>query len=130
MSTATLTAPHAATVVPSQYDVRSAVLRRVANHDKTLSKDVINHVLSPSATIPARLDIHILLPGMGALDDVLSGRSADEDCLADLFTMLSEVVSSATGKPRFNASRQRFERWEKVVTNSFGDTHYEWVPVR
>ena len=50
MSTATLTAPSVGSVVPSQYDVRCAVLRRVASKDKSLSKDMVNHVLSPSAT--------------------------------------------------------------------------------
>ena len=139
MSTATLAPPvaHAASAplsrIPTRTEIGLCVLRGVAS--KTLSKDVVTHMLATRPCIPTNLDLDTVLQGLKALecaDDVL-GEELDagdvQSALRDLHLMLSEILAGATGKPRFNLRTGRFERKQKVTVNAWGDTRLQWVPV-
>jgi hypothetical protein len=137
MSTATLAPPvaHAASAVsriPSRTEIRHCVLRGVAA--RTLSKDVVAHMLAQRPSIPTNLDLDTVLQGLKALECVDSmlederGAENAQSALRDLHLMLSEILSGVTGKPRYNLRTGHFERKQKVVVNSWGDTKLQWVP--
>ena len=103
MSTATLAPPvaHAASAplsrIPTRTEIRLCVLRGVAS--KTLSKDVVTHMLATRPCIPTNLDLDTVLQGLKALecaDDVL-GEELDagdvQSALRDLHLMLSEILA-------------------------------------
>jgi hypothetical protein len=137
MSTATLAPPvanaaSAVSRIPTRTEIRHCVLRGVAA--RTLSKDVVAHMLAQRPSIPTNLDLDTVLQGLKALecvDDVL-GEDLDagdvQSALRDLHLMLSEILSGVTGKPRYNLRTGHFERKQRVVINAWGDTKLQWVP--
>jgi hypothetical protein len=137
MSTATLAPPvanaaSAVSRIPTRTEIRHCVLRGVAA--RTLSKDVVAHMLAQRPSIPTNLDLDTVLQGLKALECVDSmlederGAEGAQSALRDLHLMLSEILSGVTGKPRYNLRTGRFERKQKVVVNSWGDTKLQWVP--
>jgi hypothetical protein len=137
MSTATLAPPvaHAASAVsriPTRTEIRHCVLRGVAA--RTLSKDVVAHMLAQRPSIPTNLDLDTVLRGLKALEVVYNVMTHDEDThdvleeIASLHIMLSEILSGVTGKPRYNLRTGHFERKQRVVINAWGDTKLQWVP--
>ena len=136
MSTSTLAPPanaaSAVSRIPSRTEIRHCVLRGVAA--RTLSKDVVAHMLAQRPSIPTNLDLDTVLQGLKALEcaDSVLGEECDaggaQTALRDLHLMLSEILSGVTGKPRYNLRTGRFERKQRVVMNAWGDTKLQWVP--
>jgi hypothetical protein len=136
MSCATLAPPvanaaSAVSRIPSRTEIRHCVLRGVAA--RTLSKDVVAHMLAQRPSIPTNLDLDTVLQGLKALEcvDAVLGYEGEEDVrttLCDLHLMLSEILSGVTGKPRYNLRTGHFERKQRVVINAWGDTKLQWVP--
>ena len=126
---------HAASAVsriPTRTEIRHCVLRGVAA--KTLSKDVVAHMLATRPSIPTNLNLDTVLQRLKALecaDTVLEeeGEGDVRTALCDLHLMLSEILSGVTGKPRYNLRTGCFERKQPVIVNQFGDTRLQWVPV-
>jgi hypothetical protein len=130
MSTATLAPPVASAAsapvcrIPTRTQIRQWVLNQVARGD--IGRDVAMHMLASKPSIPCRLDLDEVLQGLKALE--IADSLLDDEALKDLHLMLSEILSGATGKPRYNLRTGRFERKQKVVVNQWGDTRLQWVP--
>jgi hypothetical protein len=138
MSTATLAPPvanaaSAVSRIPTRTEIRHCVLRGVAA--RTLSKDVVAHMLAQRPSIPTNLDLDTVLQGLKALecaddglDYALCEPGGVQSALRDLHLMLSEILSGVTGKPRYNLRTGHFERKQRVIVNQWGDTKLQWVP--
>jgi hypothetical protein len=144
MSTATAAPPVARPVsrVPSRRELRLMVLGNI----NALSKGMQTKLLAHKPRIPAEFDVDEFLGYLASLEAALANTTSDpmpgstqsflpgnvRAGLQEMHLALSEILSSITGKPRWNVRLQRFERRVTVTetVNSFGDTRKrtEWQP--